>query len=148
MRYVCFTACLIVTAAPAWSAIVYDRPASYSGGPTCPCWTSSFGASDGGGFQAFDNFQLGAAAGIGAVSWQGTHWDFQTPGSNPVGPDTTSWTTEFCSDAGDRAFTLGTAAEPVPSALFGIALAALVLRRLSSRSEHRRRTARWPHRRP
>jgi hypothetical protein len=89
---------MLSAAAGVFADTVYNQPASFPGGDACDCWTSAYGADLGGGYQTFDNFQLGSAADIGAVTWQGLYDDFENTGNNPVGPDTTSWEIEFWSD--------------------------------------------------
>lgn len=59
-------------------------------------WTSHF-ALGGGGFQAYDDFSLGAAANISRVTWRGMYLDGSLLNA---APSTATWTVQFWSSTG------------------------------------------------
>lgn len=78
------------------AGVVYDQASS---GAACDtsCWTSAYSS---GGYQAFDNFTLGAAAAITSVSWSGFYYDYINGANNPAPPATDVWSLNFYADDG------------------------------------------------
>ncbi|MGH7024365.1 MAG: hypothetical protein ACREEB_12355 [Caulobacteraceae bacterium] len=86
------SAMTVLAAAPAVAGTVYSNP---SDGFACSsCWTSTNGTDGTGGYQAYDDFTLGASSAIRTVTWTGFYID-DTFLSNPVAPPTTSWQIAF-----------------------------------------------------
>jgi PEP-CTERM motif len=92
-------AALLTAGSAAADTTVYSQPGNPASGPHClGCWTSTLDHTNS-GFMTFDNFTLGSSASFNAMNWTGLYWD-DTLMTNPVGPQTNSWTVSVWSNSG------------------------------------------------
>lgn len=80
------------------AAPVYEQ-APVAGPNVGAVWTSHFNSSNS-GWQAQDDFSLGANAAISRVTWRGIYLTNQAPCCGNGAPNTNSWTVEFRQDDG------------------------------------------------